>query len=1780
MKRLFLLSSVLTEKWNKILFVALILTLCQGVSAQRPIVEKDIAANPQIKGQVNTLLQSVDGFNPKGAYTMELRARTSPNSKSKIDLYGISGADECFEIAALDSCFAYMNPSLIPYPTVLHQRSNCHSQNVFRLAVAGNDTAYAYRNGIFCGAFSIKGAAFPPALIKGTDTKIRNLIKNGDFENNDYTLQTIKEEKGNTCLNTLYGWNIYPSDVWNSRAFIDKTANGHELRIQRYAWNASGQWSDAFAIQTVDVVPNSVYTLSLKAKGGVHEGVSYGYYRWEEVGNKMKGATVKVTSADNYQCDTLKIKTSETCKQIRIIFGLTSPGGIGEWGGVPEVPMYVDDVVLSGVSPVFYDKALGYNSTDDANVDYLAYDLTGAYAPVMADITTDKNELSISGDKGETSTTISVTGKGLQNGEEITFSVPKNVIVIPNVLPYNASNKMVKVYYVGTKQLVKDSLYLQCGETVRAVPLTLKGVPLKKMSIEKEALSKGEKKYAVDNLTKENNYTMEIKAKVGNEPDNGIKIYSSLGNGKGFCVYIGDSIISLDNPKSASSNPLPIMYRKNSDIMHTFRVSVSSDNLIYVYRDGCIVDTLNATDCVVPSAYTNGSKDDGNVNLLNNSDFGGEFINQFMSDDPDKNMFAHYIEGWDIYPCDGWNTRQYITNWEVDESKELGKMNKALKLQRYGWNKGWSDGLISQAVNVVGGKRYSFKAFAKGGIYDNVSYGYIRLEEVQNTSLGATVIINSDDPKNYIVNYTPSTKCKQLRAVIGLKSPGAIGLWGAVPEVPIYVDNVSLTGPAVTGSSKLGYETDNSTDVAYFSYDGTGAFVPLSPEIITSEDTLVIDGTGKSSVLKITGENLTNGENIRLTCNNGISISTNELPYSAVNKPIVVRSLSYLKRYNGRIVLTSGNTSKIVHVMCSGTAIEQKDLSEAPLYKGNDDKWVVNKENGFTPSEKGYTVEYKVKNSLLNSYLKWYGVEASGKGTYQYVDGKSLSVYNGADLTSYKKIDNSDGVHTYRYAVTPDNHVFIYRDGVPMDTLRVNDYALPAGFASGNGDQSNNLLKNAGFEESYSNYVMADDPAKEVYVGYIEGWTIMDPTDGWNARSYVENMKISDDYGETNHVASLERYLWEDGYADGSLSQIVSVVPGTTYTLTAVAKGGIKSDGTKLAYIKIEEVNATSKSVSVTVNSENFKTYSLSYTPSGNCEQIRVVLGLQKAGKGNKATRAYFDNVKLVGQTRTFLQQLGFVKANAALDYFTYDNTGAYAPTMPKFIVSDKSLAFSKTLDEKEITISTTDVSDKVSMINIVPPSGFMVEPNTIPVNMSNQKVLVTFVGFGDRAGELKIKAGDFFETIDVSGKASPLEEKEISSSPVYTSSDGQYSAIGLDKFNPGKMGYTLEFKGNFEKGSTSSFEIGASDKNEHSVTLTVTDEFTATSYDKGSVDFIGDGEQPNVGDFTYRVAVTPDAHAVIYKNTIPLDTLNLTDFPVNDAFVKSGESVESDNLIKNPNFNKYYTYTKYTEANMLSYLESWILSGMDEWNARSYLEGDPDTEGNKVFTVERYNWNAGWADGRISQVVNVCPNTKYILSASVKGGSENNYNLAYMGYEEVGSSTTNSMNVSSSGDYKTKSLTFTTGPNCSQVKISFWLIASGVKSNGPKCKYYVKNVSLTGKKPVFVPGLYFKSDGDYKFNYLTYDLSGAYAPVPDLTSVNDLKMDGGEKIVVYRNDGGVYLKNVPAKSIVRIYDQSGRLVTQLNNYVDGSPIFFNGRGVCILKVISEKLTQTIKILN
>lgn len=1711
-------------------------------------VQKELSSlSPVVQGKSEALVRKADGFNPSGDYSLEFRLRTDRSEKPSIRIFGESGERKAFTFELADSVINFIDPTQIPSPDMVYERLNSSKWVNLRLAFEG-DSVFVYRNGIHAGTRSLRYAPLPAECATGTAAQA-NLLRNGDFESTaDITYNEISEESGATCLRTLDGWFIYPNyDEWNSRAFIDGAgAEGNCLRLQRYSWNSGGQWTDALAQQAVNVVPGSTYKLSFKAHGGCHEDVYYGYAKVEEIGTG-KSQKIDIKNTDSFVDYELEYTPTADCRQLKVVFGLKSPGGILDWGEVPTVPLYIDDVVLAGEGYTYDGPAFGYTTTGDAVVDHVIYEPSGAYSPTISSITTDSKGLLLDARQGKATATFTVTAAGLSADQMITVDAGSYAEVRPPKLPYNAKNQKVTVSYDGTREHVFDTIYIKSGATVCALPVELYGQKIKEGALAEELTAGADGRYSVD-MPESGPFTIEVRARTAAKAADGVKIFAADLEGKGFGINVGDSALTLDNPKALSGEPYVAAARKNSDLAHTFRIARTADNMIHIWRDGNLAATLDGADFIIPAEYAGGSLPADGENLLVNGDFSGPWGVSYVEDGGQKPYMSE-LQGWDIYPVEPWNSRQTITGWEISEKDGYDLTNKALKVWRYGWNKGFSDAMISQAVNVVPGKPYTLSFLAAGGIHENVKYGYVRIEEVGNSSRQVTSTINSEDAKQYTMNYTPSADCSRVRVVVGLKSPGAIGSWGSVPEVPIMVDKMTLIGDKAIGKGLVGVEAAAGSEVEYVRYTAGEALAPAEPSISLSEESLSIRGTGKGVNVKITGVNLNPGEDIRVIAPEGIRVIPDHVPYNAKGNIVRVIMNSTVNRLNAKVIFRSGTTRTALDVEGRGTPLEEKVLSENPVYTGSDKTWTA---PAFNPGDDGYTVEFRARTSKAAAEMAFTGVTAEG-AVKAFAAGENAGVYNGADKENRVRLNADAEYHTWRYAMTPDSRVYVYRDGAPVDTMLVADYANPAGLPTTPGEKIDNMLHNPGFEGATRTYVMADDPDGSVFHNYVEGWTILDGSNGWNSRTYIEKAVVSDDMGDDNHVLGLNRYQWEDGWSDSKVSQVIDVVPGQTYTFSVMAMGGYRSSDDKaLGFIRIEEVQtpALGKETTLDKSRYDFARYSLSHKAGSKCTQLRVILGLNKAGKGNQVEMVKFDDACLTGQGVVLTPALSFAAtADADLEYFTYDDSGAYAPEMPHINLDDTPLHFSRTLEEQTLTVSS-DAVKTADKLRLSCSGDFLVEPEELPVNAGDATVTVTFLGSRDGNGMLTVSAGDFAVTVPLSGEASEMERKDISANPVLNGPKAEYFG-DASVFNPGKAGYTIEFAAGLDLYSGGSFEIATLNSRERGASLVVSDEFTGTSTEQGNVDFLQETMIPNVGDFVYRIAVTPDNLAHVFKNSELLDVLDLTAVPANLQFVSTSESTECDNMVRNGCFNGNYEYTQYEEANMLSKLGGWHLSGLSEWNCRAFIVNDSENPGNRVLNLQRYEWNAGWADGEASQVVNVCPGERYTFSAEVRGGSGEGLNLASMEVYELGNTGSGkSINVSnSSSDFSTRKIDFTTSDNCRQVKLSFKLASSG-KDHGPKCGFYVRNVRLSGKKPVSSPGISLISGDPYRFRYFTYDLSGAYLPA-DYSAAADA--DALFSAATCRNvAGGLELEGLEDGSNVEVYNATGMFVAAAEASADG----------------------------
>ncbi len=443
---------------------------------------------------------------------------------------------------------------------------------------------------------------------------------------------------------------------------------------------------------------------------------------------------------------------------------------------------------------------------------------------------------------------------------------------------------------------------------------------------------------------------------------------------------------------------------------------------------------------------------------------------------------------------------------------------------------------------------------------------------------------------------------------------------------------------------------------------------------------LLINGTNQSATFTIDASELPNGLPIQLTAPNGFTVTPATIPATA-KKTTVKVTLNSTKSYTeGILIMRSGDIRKYVKIGGYGTALPAKDISKSPIYKGTDNKFEKTAGNGFAPTAKGYTVEFRTKANDMEKEFNAYFVDGLGNGLKaninsgegQYDTGIALYCGSGKKGISNpftsseggrKKFYNTDGLaHTYRFAVTPDQRMFIYRDGLPIDTVRLADYGTQPDFAVKNGEAVENLLRNPGFEGDFD----TNKGSTDGFLTAIEGWNIA-ISDRYCSEQYLVKQELDNTTDFNNHILKLRPYKWSKSWGDPQIIQIVDVAPNETYTLSALARGGIKKKEGKLTgKIVISEMQDREKKAEAVISSNTFETYSLDYTTSANCKQLRIVLHTGGGGWGEDISPLEIDNVKLTGVSRKYAPKIGFENLSSDLEYFTYDLSGAYAPVQPQ----------------------------------------------------------------------------------------------------------------------------------------------------------------------------------------------------------------------------------------------------------------------------------------------------------------------------------------------------------------------------------------------------------------------------------------------------------------------------------------------------------------------------------
>jgi len=489
----------------------------------------------------------------------------------------------------------------------------------------------------------------------------------------------------------------------------------------------------------------------------------------------------------------------------------------------------------------------------------------------------------------------------------------------------------------------------------------------------------------------------------------------------------------------------------------------------------------------------------------------------------------------------------------------------------------------------------------------------------------------------------------------------------------------------------LGLSSLHAENITVSFVDAQGASARRDLQSVS--DKIVLNGTGAEATFKVKTTGLIQDVSVRAT--NGFKVEPTTIQAGLDEEiTVTVTHLTSMAKHEGKVILRSGDKRAYVQLNGYGTPLKVKDISGEPIYNGG-------KEGDMTfdaadlKAEKGYTLEIKARTDAAGAMVRPYGLTADGVGFKSYIGNTSMGLYNGANtFISDEAISNpsnggtfynTDGLyHTYRYAVTPDKRVFVYRDGIALDTFRLADLALQPEWMVENGDVEKNLLKNGDFEGEW------DFSESRNIVTRIEGWDVY-PYDQYNSTQEIKAQERDNNVDQNNHVLSMDRYMWNAGWAAGEVSQIVDVAPNEIYSFSALARGGMK-DGEALGSLRIYDLQNTDNTVTIPVTGDSYQKYAADFETKANTKQIRVSFYLERASWGASVSSLEVDDAKLTGVKRLPEPQLGFDNLDGDVAYFAYDATGAYAPMMPGLTISEIQTAIEHaTISDGKVTARVED---------------------------------------------------------------------------------------------------------------------------------------------------------------------------------------------------------------------------------------------------------------------------------------------------------------------------------------------------------------------------------------------------------------------------------------------------------------------------------------------------------
>ena len=220
-------------------------------------------------------------------------------------------------------------------------------------------------------------------------------------------------------------------------------------------------------------------------------------------------------------------------------------------------------------------------------------------------------------------------------------------------------------------------------------------------------------------------------------------------------------------------------------------------------------------------------------------------------------------------------------------------------------------------------------------------------------------------------------------------------------------------------------------------------------------------------------------------------------------------------------------------------------------------------------------------------------------------------------------------------------------------------------------------------------------------------------------------LQISNEQDYTNHALKMERYLWSDGWSAAQISQIVDVVPGETYEFRAMAKGGLWGDKGPQGSIRLYDLQDANNTEIITVTSDDFKEYTGRIDAGAKTKQIKVEFYLEKAKWGSRPSSLIVDDAVLEGRSRVYDRKVGFSHSAADVDYFTYDDSGAFAPLAPTFGLSVDSLRITGTGEKAVFTVQAENLTNDITFSV---PTGFSVNPTVIKADAGTKDVEVTLL--------------------------------------------------------------------------------------------------------------------------------------------------------------------------------------------------------------------------------------------------------------------------------------------------------------------------------------------------------------------------------------------------------------------------------------------------------------------